>query len=233
MSLPTAPDSRHSAVNKSAVLRQHELFRELDKESCDQIAAYAKIREFKEDATIFSKGDPGFCLFAVVRGKVLVTTSSSEGKSAVLNQFGPGDIFGEIALLDGRPRTGDATALADCCLLALERRDFIPILKKKPEIAIKLLEILSGRLRRTTEQVEELMFMDLRGRLAKTLLRLTEGAGNKSAELSQTELSQRVGMSREMINRQLQVWVREGVIELARRRLTVLRPDVLIEIASR
>lgn len=224
---------RAPAIDKAAVLRQHELFCEIDKESCDQIAAYAKVREFRRDTTIFSKGDPGFCLFAVVRGSVLVTTSSSEGKCAVLNQFDTGDVFGEIALLDGRPRTGDATALVDCSLLALERRDFLPILTKKPEIAIKLLEILSGRLRRTTEQVEELMFMDLRGRLAKTLLRLTDGAASRSAELSQSELSQRVGMSREMINRQLQVWSRDSVIELARRRLTVLRPDVLAEIASR
>ena len=233
MNVQPSPDPRPPAVNKAAILRRHELFRELDAEACDQIANYAKLREFKAGATIFSKGDPGFCLFAVVRGKVLVTTSSSEGKSAVLNQFEEGDVFGEIALLDGRPRTGDATALTDCCLLALERRDFLPILKKKPEIAIKLLEILSGRLRRTTEQVEELMFLDLRGRLAKTLLRLIEGSASHSAELSQNELSQRVGMSREMINRQLQVWVRDGVIELARRRLTILRRDVLAEIASR
>ncbi len=233
MSLLAGPEPRAPAVNKVAILRQHELFRELDKDSCDQIAAYAKVREFRREAMIFSKGDPGFCLFAVVRGKVLVTSSSSEGKSVVLNQFDKGDIFGEIALLDGRPRTGDATALTDCCLLALERRDFLPILTKKPEIAIKLLEILSGRLRRTTEQVEEMMFLNLRGRLAKTLLRLTEGADSLSAELSQNELSQRVGMSREMINRQLQVWSREGVIALARRRLTVLRPDTLADIASR
>lgn len=233
MTLLANPEQRTPSVNKAALLRQHELFQELDKDACEQIAAYAKIREFRRDATIFAKGDPGFCLFAVVRGKVLVTTSSSEGKSAVLNQFEKGDVFGEIALLDGRPRTGDATALTDCCLLSLERRDFIPILAKKPEIAIKLLEILSGRLRRTTEQVEELMFMDLRGRLAKTLLRLTGGAVDGSAELSQSELSQRVGMSREMINRQLQVWSREGILTLARRRLTVRRPDALEEIAMR
>lgn len=233
MTLHTSPEPRLPALSKTAILRQHDLFRELDQDSLDQIAAYAKAREFRSSATIFSKGDPGFCLFAVVSGKVLVTTSSSEGKSAVLNQFEKGDIFGEIALLDGMPRTGDATALTDCCLLALERRDFIPLLEKRPQIAVKLLAILSGRLRRTTEQVEELMFMDLRGRLAKTLMRLTEGAPSHSAELSQSELSQRVGMSREMINRQLQVWVREGVIALARRRLTVLRPDALAEAASR
>ncbi len=232
MTFQNGPGTPQIPLNKAAVLRRHELFRDLDQEACDQIAAYAKTREYAEYATIFSKGDPGFCLFAVVRGKILVTTSSSEGKSAVLNQFGPGDVFGEIALLDGRPRTGDATALTDCLLLSLERRDFLPILKRNPEIAIRLLEILSSRLRRTTEQVEELMFMNLRGRLAKTLLRLTEGASNRSAELSQSEVSQRVGMSREMINRQLQVWVREGVIELARRRLTVLRPDVLTDISS-
>jgi len=233
MTLTSSSETRTPAINKTAILCQHELFRELDKNACEQIAAYSKIREFRRDATIFSKGDDGFCLFAVVRGRVLVTTSSSEGKSAVLNQFEAGEIFGEIALLDGRPRTGDATALTDCCLLALERRDFVPILKKNPEIAIKLLEIMSGRLRRTTEQVEELMFMDLRGRLAKTLLRLSGGTPGGSAELSQSELSQRVGMSREMINRQLQIWAREGVIALARRRLTVVQPATLEEIASR
>ena len=233
MTLHANPELRSPVLNKATILGQHELFRELDKDALDQIAAYAKAREFRRGATIFSKGDPGYCLFAVVRGEVLVTTSSSEGKSAVLNQFEAGDIFGEIALLDGMSRTGDATALTDCCLLALERRDFIPLLKKTPEIAIKLLEIVSGRLRRTTEQVEELMFMDLRGRLAKTLLRLTESAPDRSAELSQSEISQRVGMSREMINRQLQVWVREGVIALGRRRLTVLRADTLAEAASR
>ena len=233
MNVVAGTEPRAPAVNKAAILRQHELFREIDAEACEQIAAYAKIREFKRGATIFSKGDPGFCLFAVVRGKVLVTTSSSEGKSAVLNQFEKGDVFGEIALLDGRSRTGDATALVDCALLSLERRDFLPILKKRPEIAIKLLEILSARLRRTTEQVEELMFLDLRGRLAKTLLRLTEGTTDRSAELSQSELCHRVGMSREMINRQLQVWSREGVIALARRRLTVLLPDTLEEFALR
>ena len=101
MTLHTSPEPRLSALNKAAILRQHELFRELDQDSLDQIAAYAKAREVRSGATIFSKGDPGFCLFAVVRGKVLVTTSSSEGKSAVLNQFEKGDIFGEIALLDG------------------------------------------------------------------------------------------------------------------------------------
>lgn len=233
MTLVTGLETRAPALNKAAILRRHELFRELGAESCDHIATYTKIREFRRGATIFSKGDEGFCLFAVVRGSVLVTTSSSEGKSAVLNQFEEGDIFGEIALLDGRPRTGDAMALTDCCLLSLERRDFIPILTRNPEISIKLLEILSGRLRRTTEQVEELMFLDLRGRLAKTLLRLTDGTADRSVKLSQNELSHLVGMSREMINRQLQVWVRESVIALARRRLTVLRAETLSEFTSR
>ncbi|MFV0281404.1 MAG: Crp/Fnr family transcriptional regulator [Rhodoblastus sp.] len=233
MALLDYPAPRPPSVDKVAILRQHILFCDLDPEFCAQIAAFTKIKEFKRDATIFAKGDPGYCLFAIVRGRVLVTTSSSEGKCAVLNQFEAGEIFGEIALLDGRMRTGDATALCDCTLLALERRDFIPVLEKKPEIALKLLEIMSGRLRRTTEQVEELLFLDLRGRLAKTLLRLTGGQPGGSIELSQSELSQRIGMSREMINRQLQVWARESVIVLARRRLTVLCPETLEEIATR
>lgn len=226
-------DPRPTAPNKIAILRGHDLFRELDDDACARIAAYAKLKEVPRGATIFSKGDMGACMFAVVSGRVLVTTSSSEGKSAVLNQIEEGEVFGEIALLDGQPRTADAVAAVDCLLMVLERRDFIPVLESSPEIAIRLLEILSGRLRRTTEQVEELMFMDLRSRLARALLRLSGGKAGCAIATSQSELSQRVGMSREMINRQLQVWSREGLLRLERRRLTVLRPDLLSEIAGR
>jgi CRP-like cAMP-binding protein len=179
------------------------------------------------------KGAPGTCLFAVCRGVVLVTSTSSDGKSLFLNEIKEGEIFGEIALLDGQPRTADAAAFTDCSLIVIERRDFLPLLRSNPDVMLKLVEILCARLRRTTEQVEDLMFMDLRSRLAKTLLRLSEGAGNdRVLEISQGELSQIVGLSREMINRQLQVWVRDGYLKLERRRLIILRPDALADILT-
>lgn len=183
--------------------------------------------------TIFLKGDPGTCLFVLWRGSVQVTNTSNDGKCVLLNQIEEGEIFGEIALLDGQPRTADAIAFADCNLMIIERRDFVPLLRSNPDVTIKMLEIVCSRLRRTTEHVEDLMFMDLRSRLAKTLLRLSLGATcNQPIAISQSELSRIVGLSREMINKQLQVWVRDGYIELERRRLVVLRPDLLGKIVA-
>jgi CRP-like cAMP-binding protein len=222
-----------STIDKTAIFRRHELFRALGPEVCDQLATYAKMKDVARGATIFVKGAPGTCLFAVCRGVVLVTSTSSDGKSLFLNEIKEGEIFGEIALLDGQPRTADAAAFTDCSLIVIERRDFLPLLRSNPDVMLKLVEILCARLRRTTEQVEDLMFMDLRSRLAKTLLRLSEGAGNdRVLEISQGELSQIVGLSREMINRQLQVWVRDGYLKLERRRLIILRPDALADILT-
>jgi CRP/FNR family cyclic AMP-dependent transcriptional regulator len=88
-------------------------------------------------------------------------------QAAVFNLLGKGDIFGEIALLDGKPRTADATAATDCELFVIERRDFLPLMREEPDIALGIIEILCSKLRRTTEQAEEVMFLDLPSRLAK------------------------------------------------------------------
>jgi CRP/FNR family cyclic AMP-dependent transcriptional regulator len=217
-----------SIPERAALLRRHPLFKELDPKISDRLAAQAKTRSVPRGTTIFVKGDAGTCLFAVVSGTVQVTAASSEGKSAVFNQIGAGEIVGEIALLDGRPRTADAMAFTDCRLMIIERRDFLPLLHDFPDVAIKLLELLCSRLRRTSEQVEDLMFLDLKGRLTKALLRLAkESEDREGITISQTDLSQMIGMSREMINKQLQVWARDGIIEVERRRIVVLRPDAL------
>jgi CRP-like cAMP-binding protein len=217
-----------SIPERAALLRRHLLFKELDPKILDRLAAHAKTKSVPRGATIFVKGDAGTCLFAVVSGTVQVTAASSEGKSAVFNQIGAGEIVGEIALLDGQPRTADAMAFTDCRLMIIERRDFLPLLHDFPDVAIKLLELLCSRLRRTSEQVEDLMFLDLKGRLTKALLRLAKDSEDgKGITISQTDLSQMIGMSREMINKQLQAWARDGLIEVERRRIVVLRPDAL------
>jgi|UniRef100_Q07HN5 CRP-like cAMP-binding protein len=222
-----------SALAKTAIFRRHELFQALGPEVCEQLAAHAKIKDVPRGTTIFMKGAAGTCLFAVCRGVVLVTNTSSDGKSLFLNEIKEGEIFGEIALLDGQPRTADAAAFTDCSLIVIERRDFLPLLRSNPDVMLKLVEILCSRLRRTTEQVEDLMFMDLRGRLAKTLLRLSQSAGDdRTLDISQNELSQMVGLSREMINKQLQVWVREGYLKIERRRLIILQPQALADILT-
>src|SRR5262249_27374294 len=148
-------------------------------------------RSVERATSIFAKGDPGSSLFAICRGTVKISVPSVDGHDAVFNLIGKGDIFGEIALLDGRPRTADAVAITDCELFIIERRDFLPLVREEPDIALKLIEILCARLRHTTEQAENLMFLHLPGRLAKTLLRLSDGnglAGERKVAVTQKEL---------------------------------------------
>lgn len=220
-------------LDKAALLAGHPLFRELGREAHNRIAAYATTRQVARGATIFMKGDAGASLFAVCSGTVEVLVPSAEGKNAVMNLIHEGEIFGEIALLDGQPRTADALAATDCTLMVLERRDFLPLLRERPEIAVKLLEILCARIRRTTEQVEELMFLNLERRLAKALLRLAGSApAPHRISITQRALSERVGVSREEINRQLQLWSKDGTVRLERGAVVVLRAAPLLQIAG-
>jgi CRP-like cAMP-binding protein len=216
----------------TVLLANHFLFRDLGTEIHERLASYAKLKTVERGTTIFSKGDAGTSLFAVCSGVVQMTTLSTSGKNAVFNLIREGEIFGEIALLDGKPRTADAVAFTDCTLMMIERRDFLPLLRSHPDIAIKLLELLCSRLRKTTEQVEDLLFLDLRSRLVKTLLRLSRTEAKGEITISQDDLSHIVGMSREMINKQLQVWAKDQWISLARKRITVLQPDALARIVS-
>jgi len=216
-----------------ALLEHHPLFREFETEERHRLAQYVTTKYVARGKTIFSKGERGGSLFAVCRGTVEVVVPSAEGKTAVVNLIGEGEIFGEIALLDGGPRSADAVAFSDCELMTIERRDFLALLRAKPEVTIKLIKVLCERLRRTTEQVEDLMFLDLKSRLVKTLLRLSRTAGPEGRiTISQSELSQIVGLSREMINKQLQIWAKQGWITLARRCIIVERPDALARIVA-
>jgi CRP-like cAMP-binding protein len=158
---------------------------------------------------------------AVLSGIVKISVVSQDGKEIALNLLGAGEIFGEIALLDGGPRTADAIALEDCQLLMLDRRDILPMLMEEPSVAIKLLEVLSNRLRRTSDQVEDLSFGALAVRLAKALLRVAELQGTTNSarprvKVTQKELGQIVGLSRERTNWHLRDWERAGYLTLTK-----------------
>src|SRR5262249_10538534 len=137
-------------------------------------ASYSHTKSVPAGATIFDRGDPGSSLFAICAGTVKIINRSWDGKDAVLNLISAGEIFGEIALLDGQPRTAGAGAVTDCELLVIDRRNVLPMIASEPDVALNLIEILCARLRRTSEQVEDVMFLDLPGRLAKRLLWLAE-----------------------------------------------------------
>jgi CRP-like cAMP-binding protein len=219
-----------------SLLRSHPLFRDLPPGVIEHLGSYMKTRRVARGTSIFAKGDPGTGLMGVLAGAVKVSVASADGKDIVLNVFREGDIFGEIALLDGRPRTADATAMTDCELIVIERRDFVPFLSSQPDVMLKFIEILCSRLRRTSEQVQDITFLNLPTRLAKTLLQLTGGvqgsAAPSKATITQREISQMIGMSRESTNKQLRAWAKRGWIRLERGGVGVIAPDKLTAIAA-
>lgn len=220
-------------LNKIALLRRHPLFASLDCGVREKLAAYAITKRFERGATIFEKGGPGTCLFAVCAGIVRVSGPSSEGRDAVFSLIGEAEVFGEIALLDGQPRTAEAQAFTDCELMIIDRRDFLPLLRSQPDLAVKIIEVLCARLRRTTEQVEDIMFLDLKGRLIKTLLRLSATTNPPGRiPMTQRELAQIVGLSREEINKQLRIWAGNSWVRLERRAIVVLQPDALAAVVA-
>ena len=156
---------------------------------------------------------------AVLRGRVVIRAPSSHGKEVILNIINEGEIFGEIALLDGKERTADATAMTDCELLVIARRSFLPLLER-PDVMRELLNVLCERLRRTSEQVEDVLFLDVAARIAKTLLRFAKAddAPEPGARivlgLSQREIGNLIGASREKVNRRLQAWRRAEIITI-------------------
>jgi len=219
--------------DKLSLLRNHSLFRDLPPAVIEHLGSYMKTRKVARGTTIFAKGDPGTGLMGVLAGTVKVSAASADGKDIVLNLFHEGEVFGEIALLDGRPRTADATAMSDCELVIIERRDFVPFLSRHPDVMLKFIEILCSRLRRTSEQVQDITFLNLPTRLAKTLLQVTAASASpRKAAVTQREISQMIGTSRESTNKQLREWAKRGWIRLERGGVNVVAPDKLAVIAA-
>jgi CRP-like cAMP-binding protein len=227
---------RSVTSNKLAVLRKHPIFCDLESEALDQLCRYAKHLTLKRGATIFSKGDPGNSLVAVISGTVKISISSPDGRNAILNLIGAGETFGEVALLDGLARTADAIANTNCEVFVIDRRDFIPFLRSQPALAMKFIELLCARLRWTSDQVEEVILQNLPGRLASALLRLTEkhklAPGGRTIAITQQEISEMVGMTRESINKQLRIWAARNWVRLEHGAIVVLNAEPLQELAE-
>jgi CRP-like cAMP-binding protein len=150
----------------------------------------------------------------------------------VLNLLGPGDFFGELALLDGEPRSADAVAQEPCQLLLLQRDDFMHFLEARPHVAIKLLATVSRRLRHTTQQAEDIIFFDLPARLARVLLELAEADSAEgewviASRPTQAELAEMVGATRESVNKWLGAYEEQGLIRRERNQLIILQPEAL------
>jgi CRP/FNR family transcriptional regulator, cyclic AMP receptor protein len=203
------------------LLGANAFFASLGGEAIEAIATLCVARSLRVDETLFLKGDPGDALYAVRRGKVRIATSTDAGKRITLNILGPGDVFGEIALLDGRPRTADAVSAEASELLMVQRRDFLALLERRPTVAIAVIELLCARLRWMSDRMEESALLPIPVRLARRLVGLTDDYGDE-INVSQEELADFVGATRESVNRQLRGWERRGFVELGRNRIRLV-----------
>jgi CRP/FNR family cyclic AMP-dependent transcriptional regulator len=222
--------------SKLSVLRKHPIFADLEPDAFDQLCRYARHSTLKRGSSLFSKGDPGNSLYAVISGTVKMSVSSPDGRNAILNIIGPGEIFGEMALLTGRTRSADAIANSSCELFVIDRREFIPFVKSQPALAMKFIELLCERLRQTSDQVEQIILQNLPGRLASALLRLTEKhklePQGRTIAITQQEISEMVGMTRESINKQLRAWASRDWVRLEHGAIVVLNAETLRELAE-
>jgi len=210
------------------------LFRALDEEARQALAARVHHHNFKSREPIFHIGAPGQSMMVIIKGVVRVSLPGPKGKVVILADLNAGDLLGEVALLDGRERSADAIALTNCSVAILERRDVLPFLASRPDSCLKLLELMCWRLRKSDERMAEIAFFELPARLAKVLLeRLGSGpTAVAKLSLSQSELAGMINASRENVNRCLRDWQRRGLVSIDERWISVLQHDVLADIAN-
>ncbi|HEU5226494.1 MAG TPA: Crp/Fnr family transcriptional regulator [Ktedonobacteraceae bacterium] len=206
------------------------LFADLDDESLRELSAVARKRVFRQSEVIFHRDDPGQVLYIVKEGKVKIALTSPDGQEVSLTVFGAGECFGELSILDGEPRSADAIALERVELYALQRQDFVNVVMNHPKIAVQVMKVISQRLRQADQQIEDLLFLDVYGRVAKKLLELSETHGAPTAQgvrielrLTQQELASMVGASRESVNKVMGYFTDKRYIMTDKHKITLMK----------
>jgi CRP/FNR family transcriptional regulator, cyclic AMP receptor protein len=227
----------------AASLLEHEalgdcmLFRGLTDEERSALGARAPTRAFGPGETIFLMGSPGDTMMVVLSGRVRISVSSPDGKELTLAIVRKGEMFGEIALLDCKERTAEATAMTACKLAILERREIFSFLEGHPGTLLRIVDVLCSRLRRTDQHIAELALLPVPARLAKALLRLANADSRSRTNIAQIKLSQRelgmiVGATRESINKYLRAWQSRGLVGMQRSFITILDRAALEQLAE-
>jgi CRP-like cAMP-binding protein len=220
------------------LLADCSLFRGLALDERNTLVARAHLRRLNPGDTIFMIDSPGDSMMAILEGSVRISVPSPEGKEVVLAILHAGEVFGEIALLDGKGRTADARATTRCNVAVLDRRDVLAFFQQHPNAWPKLIDVLCERLRRTDEHLAEMALLEIPLRLAKTLLRLlgseekARGASAAKVGLTQRELGNMIGASRESVNKCLNEWQRRGIVTIDDNVITVVNRTLLKQIAE-
>jgi len=230
---------RDLAEGGRKLLGQYSLFRRLSAAERAALLARARVQKYSAQETIFLMDSPGDSMVAVLSGTIRISVPSPDGKEVVLAILGPGELCGEIALLDGKARTADAKAATDCSVVVLERRDVLSFFAQHPDAWVRLIEVLCERLRTADQQMADFALLPVPMRLAKALLRL--GSPNGHAEsglavahvpLTQRELGNVIGATRESVNKYLRAWQRKGCLRLADRLIVITDRAALERLAQ-
>ncbi len=216
------------AARRRDLLAATPMFQGVPADQLDALARQAKAVRLAPREVLFAKGDPGERLYLVTSGRVRVGVVSAEGREVTYALIGPGQIFGEIAVLDGGPRTADATAAEPTELLAFERRDVLAFIRAHGDYGLRLIGILCSRMRHADELLEDIFFLSLPGRLAKQLLTLGDTIGERPTKgdgvtirMSQQAVADHMGISRESVNKVLSKWEQCGIVSLWRGQITI------------
>ena len=210
-------------------LNQAALFAALDLESAAALRASMMEVQARRGEFFFDQGEPGDRMYIITKGKVRLVHRADDGRETLLGVLGPGDMFGELSVFDAGIRTAAAIALTETLVLSLTREQLHAWLVSRPEVAMKLLQALAQRLRRTEESMADLIFCDVPARVAKALLDLADKFGVVQSgemivthDMTQEELAQLVGASRETVNKALAEFVNRAWIRVEQRSVSIL-----------
>jgi CRP-like cAMP-binding protein len=222
--------------NEEDAVRKAPLFTALDDASAASLRASMSGVKLSRGQILFKEGDAGDRLFVVVDGKLKLGTAAKDGRENLLSILGPGDMFGELSLFDPGPRTATATAVVDSKLLALANDQVLGWVKEHPQVSLQLLGRLAQRLRKANDVLSDLVFADVPGRVAKAIIELGKRFGTQkddglhvNHELTQEELAQLVGASRETVNKALADFATRGWVKLEPRAVIVLDYERLVK----
>jgi CRP/FNR family transcriptional regulator len=216
------------------VLGRAPLFQALDEDSAQALRAGVVEVQFARGDRLFDEGDAGDRLYVILDGKIKLTRAAADGRENLLSVLGPGEMFGELSLFDPRPRTASAVAVTDTRLAALAHDSLRTWLTGRPDVGMHLLRALAQRLRRANDVMADLVFTDVPGRVAKALLDLADRFGEQEPEglqvhhdLTQEELAQLVGASRETVNKALADFAARGWLQLSAKSVLILDAERL------
>ncbi len=223
----------------AAILRRNQLLGGLDDGQMAELVSLGRPWRVEERKVLFEKGDPGDCLYVILRGQIAISTGSADGKTMLLNILDAGDMLGEIALLDGKPRTAGATALRPSELFRIDRPHFIAFLERHPRLCIGMMGVLCERLRWVSENIEDAVFHDVPRRLARRILRLADAYGQRTPgglrvnqPVSQEALAAMLGVTREMVNKSLRALRKSGAVSYAKGFIVITDLDMLKDMSG-